>query len=191
MTKVILVGHPGSQHIVPASKYLTNKYLPGFDIRYLNHVGPKENWSKFLAAYFRQLKDDLVIFALDDYLLSGPIDNKMYHQALKEFGDRNVVSVKLCESTMHEHFEYPVTTQYMLWNRIFLINLLDKTKDPWHFEMTGSSLFREIGRDSILPFSPVLKYDVHSCLSVRWAGINFNGVKKEDLDYIKNNKLII
>src|SRR3990167_11287079 len=100
--KVILVGYPGSQFIVPASKYLTNKYLRGFDIRYLNHVGPKENWSKFLAAYFRQLKDDFVIFALDDYLLSGHIDNKMYWQALNEFKDSQVVSVKLCESTMQE-----------------------------------------------------------------------------------------
>ena len=44
--KVIIIGYPGSQHIVPASKYLTGKYLPGFDfhdfLKINNYLGGRK-----------------------------------------------------------------------------------------------------------------------------------------------------
>ncbi|MEK9208161.1 MAG: hypothetical protein AAB922_06765, partial [Patescibacteria group bacterium] len=63
--KVILIGHPDSQHIVKASSYLTHKYLgTGFDIIYLNYEGPVEKWSEYLADYFSKLDDKLIIFVV-------------------------------------------------------------------------------------------------------------------------------
>ena len=186
--KVILIGYPDSQHIVPASRYLASKYLPGFDFHYLNYVGDTKNWATFVGSYMAHFQDELIIFALDDYLISG-FDKEAYKEALKKFEDKQVVCVKLCQSTEVEHRAYPVTTQYTIWRRERLIDLFCATHDPWHFEMTGSTIFNQAGWLSVLPEKAAVKYDVHSCLSKRWEGINWNGVEEEDLEYIKANLL--
>lgn len=190
--KIILIGHPGSQYIVPASRYLINKYMPGFDLHFLNWTGPKEGWSSYLSDYLKELNDELVILALDDYLLSKPYSLWAYREGIDTLkDDKNIACVKLCRTTLEEHLEYPVTTQFMFWKREFLIDLLSKTKDPWHFEITGSQLFRESGMKSVCTRIPAVNYDAHSCLSARWSGINWGDVKQEDIDYIKNNNLIL
>ena len=190
--KVILIGYPGSQFLVPASKYLAQKYLPGFDLHYLNWTGEKDSWSGFVAGYLTGLQDEFVIFALDDYLISDFIDLSLYQEALLQFEkDKKLGCAKLCETTIQEHCDYPVTTQYCIWRREALISLLSKTKDPWHFEMTGSALWREMPWQSVCASNPILKYDVHSALSSRWPGeIKWDGIKEEDIEYIKNNNLI-
>lgn len=189
--KVILVGYPGSQFLVPASKYLAEKYLPGFDFHYLNYKGPKEEWSKFIGLYLTNLQDEFVIFALDDYLINEKIDMPLFQEAILQFEkDKKIGCVKLCETTFEEHCDYPVTTQFTIWRREVLIELLTKTKDPWHFEMTGSALWRERPWHSVCNSRPVIKYNVHSALSSRWSGIKWDGVKQEDIDYINNNNLI-
>lgn len=193
MMKIILAGYPGSQHLVPVSKYLANKYLPGFDFHYLNWEGNKNGWSEFVADYLRGLDDRLIIFALDDYLLNSPINKEIYESALEKFerGYENMACVKLHRCSLEEHLEYPVTTQYTIWNRKMLIRLLNMTKDPWHFEMIGSSIFRALEWNSVHLYpTPALEYNTSSALSPRWQGIKWDGVKQEDIDYIKNNKLI-
>src|SRR3990167_1229695 len=171
--KIILVGYPGSQPIVKASKYLTDKYLPGFDIHWLNWIGGLEGWSNFVANYLAHLDDEKVIFALDDYLISG-FDEDKFKEALKL-----EPCVKLCETTWGEHRGYPVTTQYTIWNRKELIDLLSKTTTPWDFEISGSNLFK--GKSNLLT---CIHYDNHSALSGRWKGVDWSGVKQEDLEII-------
>lgn len=188
--KIILVGYPGSQFIIPASRYLVEKYLPGFDLVFLNYEGEKEGWSNFIREYLKGIRDPYVILALDDYLISDHFNKDLYEASLQGFKDKRIVCIKLCETTWEEHLDYPVTTQYTIWDRHFLISLLSQTKDPWHFEMTGSSIFKQTDRISVCTKEPVIKYDVHSCLSSRWPGIKWDGVKQEDIDYIKNNNLI-
>lgn len=183
--KVILVGHSGSQKIVPASRYLASKYLPGFDFHWLNYIGDTKGWSRFVGTYLAHLQDKYVIFALDDYLISG-FNKGVYDDALTQFKD-GVVAVKLCASTMQEHVEYPVTTQYTIWDREFLVKLLTETGDPWDFEINGSKLFRQWGAQSVVGNVPAIEYNVHSCLSSRWQGVDWKGVKEEDLKYINDN----
>ena len=179
--KVILIGHPGSQFLVPASKYLTGKYLPGFNVQYLNHRGPTEEWSKFLCEQLRFCGGTVVILSLDDYLLSAPIDMEAYEQAMSRFMEDGVRCVKLFECTDDEHLEYPVTTQYTVWDRRFLMKILQQTTDPWDFEMKGSRIF---GSDresvSVKPAIPALKYNTSSALSSRWKGVRLDGLSEED-----------
>ena len=191
MLKVILVGYPGSQFLVPASRYLAQKYLPGFDLHWLNYVGDKDGWSKFIGTYLTNFQDELVIFALDDYLLGGSLNQQVYDYALESFKyDSDVVAVKLFECTSEEHDDYPVTTQYTIWRREKLIELMTLTKDPWHFEITGSNIFEAKGWKSVHLY-PALKYNTSSALSNRWSGVRWDGVSEEDREYIKNNNLII
>jgi len=182
--KIILIGYPGSQCIVPASKYLTSKYLAGFEITYLNYKGGINGWSDYVAGFLKYLQDEYVIFALDDYLVADHIDMQKYNAALTEIGG-DVVCLKLCKSTIEEHIEYPVTTQYCVWNREYLIWLLEQVRSPWQFEINGSKLFNKV-----CLHRPCIDYFCNSSISGRWEGVRFDGLKLEDLNYLKENKLL-
>lgn len=171
--KLILVGYPGSQKVKKASEYLVKKYLP-FDVYWLNYTGKIDSWSAFIADYLETFDDEKIIFALDDYLIRGPIDMIRFDEAL-----RQKPCVKLFECTPDEHAEYPVTTQYTMWNRMELIALLRQTTSPWDFEINGSKLFK--GESVVYP---CLDYDTHSALSARWQGVRTDGLKEEDLQII-------
>lgn len=195
--KVILIGYPGSQCIVPASKYLTNKYLiennnwlPAFDITYLNYKGYINGWAKYVAGFLEYLTDDYVIFALDDYLVAGDIDMAVLNKALEELGG-DVVCIKLCQSTPEEHKEYPVTTQYTIWNREYLMWLLRifQINTPWEFEIVGSRIFANQDTKICL-HRPCMEYFTNSSISGRWEGVRLDGLKEEDINYIKSNGLI-
>ena len=185
--KIILIGYPGSQKIVPASKYLTSKYLPGFDITYLNYKGEIEGWSKYIIGYLGYLTDLKVVMALDDYLVSGPINMEVYREAEESLGGA-LISAKLCECSEQEQEEYPATTQYTIWNREFLIELLSHVDNPWQFELKGSRIMKEIGAQTIL--MSCIPYFTNSSLSGRWEGVNLSGLKEEDINYMKENGLI-
>lgn len=185
--KVILVGYPGSQKIVPVSKYLIGKYFPqdilmwAFDIRYINHTGNTENWASFLSGFLSAIDDRYIIFALDDYLISDYLNIDIFLKAFLEIND-SVPCIKLCNSTKEEHLAYPVTTQYTIWNREYLIGLLSQVKTPWEFELKGSKLF-----DKVCLHRPCIDYFTNSALSSRWEGIRLDGLKEEDIKYIKDH----
>jgi len=184
--KVILVGYPGSQCIVPASKYLTSKYLSGFDITYLNYTGEIDGWASYVADYLKQLTDERIIFALDDYLISEPIRHLKFAEAEAIIHQSNgiVACVKLCNSTKEEHEEYPVTTQYTIWDRKYLIEILSHVYTPWQFEIDGSVWFK---RGKKISFHyPCITYFTNSAISSRWEGIKYDGLKDEDMIAISN-----
>jgi hypothetical protein len=191
--KCVLVGHSGSQCIVPASKYLTGKYLPGFDITYLNYKGPIEGWADYVSGFLQYLTDKHVIFSLDDYLIANYIDTDIYWKCVYEIEksthrNEDVVCIKLCQSTPEEHAEYPVTTQYCIWNREFLIWLLSGVHTPWEFELHGSKIFSTLEKKVLL--RTCIPYFTNSSLSSRWEGVRLDGLKEEDVNYIKSHGLI-
>ena len=185
MMKCVLVGYPGSRKIVNASKYLIAKYLPShFKILHIDYDGPIQFWSKHIIGFLSLLNDEYIIFSLDDYLIADYLDVDKYGDALGEIGG-DVVSIKLCNSTKEEHEEYPVTTQWTIWDREYLISLLAKVQTPWGFEMDGSKLF-----DKKTLHRPCLEYFTNSSVSSRWEGIRLDGLKNEDREYIIKNGLI-
>lgn len=189
--KIILVGYPGSQCIVPSSRYLAGKYFGKYgatstliEFFYLNYTGEVNGWSDYLVDYLSTIDDENIIFTLDDYLISDYIDRGSLESALSEIGG-DVVCVKLCHSTPEEHAEYPVTTQYTIWNREYLISLLKKVNTPWEFEIHGSRMF-----DKKVLHRPCIKYFTNSSISGRWEGINLSGLKQEDITYMQEHGLL-
>lgn len=186
--KIFLIGYPGSGIILNSSKYLVSKYLPDFDVYYANHTGEIEDWAKNLAELLSSFNDRQIILSLDDYLISG-YDSQQYRLAetyIRYHAD--VKAIKLCHSTPEEHKEYPCTTQYTIWDREYLIWLLTQTeipiKTPWEFEINGSKIMKESMQ------VPCIEYYTNSALSSKWEGIDWTGVKEEDLNHLKTNGLI-
>jgi hypothetical protein len=177
--KCILIGHTGSQRIRKASEYLTKKYLPAFKCIYIEYTGDIQGWSKFLIDYLSNLHDEHIIFALDDYLIANYMDMGKF-LSIKMDG---VVCTKLCYANADENESYPVTTQYTLWDRRYLIELLGKIQTPWEFEMQGSEIFKKTKQKAL--FVPCLKYFTNSSLSARWEGVKLDGLSEEDVKVIQ------
>jgi hypothetical protein len=132
--------------------------------------------------------DKYVIFALDDYLVSGYIDMSEYLRAEKWMSVQDLACIKLCYATIEENLEYPVTTQYSLWNRECLMALLKRVLTPWEFEVKGRELIKEqkkqCGHVACIP------YFANSSLSSRWTGVRLDGLKQEDIQTLISNGYI-
>jgi len=181
---IVLVGHEGSRQVRKISEYLTNKYLPKYmKVRYIENDRPVNEWSAFVADYLKTLPDREVILSLDDFLIRNRMNSREFTTAWSMV--KKGCCVKLCPTAEQEHIEYPVTCQYTLWNREDLIALLEQTTSPWDFETNGSKLYKG---ESLV--HTCLDYDNHSALSSRWKGIKLDGIKEEDINYIKTHGFI-
>ena len=178
--KLLLIGYPGSQKIRKATEYLIKKYLP-FDITYLNYQGEIKDWSKAVSNLLKSIDDKYIILALDDYLLNAPINKAIFKRALQALGTYQ--NVKLCDCTGEEQEQYPVTTQYTIWDREILIEILGQTTTPWDFEMNGSRIFKEKGYKANK--MPALSYYTNSSLSKRWEGVRLDGLNEEDINKVQ------
>lgn len=200
--KIILSGYEGSKKILTASSWLVNKYLPDFDVYWLNYgkFGGKlfcgsyvslkdeqisvDSWSEDIREFLKSIDDEFIIFALDDYLISTPINVGLYN--LIDFEDQ--VEINLCSASKPEDTDYSVTTQYSIWKRTFLIEVLEQVNTPWEFEIIGSKYMNGLGLKT--SYVPALTYPEHSSLSSRWSGIRTEGVKTEDIEWLTNNKYL-
>ena len=193
--RILLIGYPGSCKILKASKFLIDKYLPShFDISYHEYGGEIDGWATYVSTLLFSITDNHVILSLDDYLMAGPVDMEKYRVSEREIcGNENIVCVKLCKSTEQEHYEYPVTTQYCIWDREFLIGLLSQVKTPWEFEIEGSKIFKShekhFQRKSVL--RTCMNYYANSSISSKWPGINFEGLSSEDIKILTTRGYII
>jgi hypothetical protein len=194
--KLILVGYPGSQKIRKASEYLINKYMPGFEMHWLNYRGDIDGWSEFVASHLRSINDKHIVFALDDYLLAAPLDQEKFDLLLANMDD-DVVCARLCDSSFYTEKEiegelirvgydvYTCTTQYCIWDREALINVLEQVNTPWEFELEGSGFMNRIDYRVIGTEPPALIYNTNSALSNRWEGVDLKCLNEEDTKKVK------
>lgn len=177
--KIYLIGQC---KLKPALKYLLSKYVPKqFKIIFLEYQGPIENWSSYLAGELEKETDKNIILGLDDFLICDHVDMQEYERISKEM-DKAVLA-KLCFSTEDENSSYPVSAQYTLWDREYLISLLRQTTDPWNFEIKGNKLFKKSGKTAV--FAKVFNYYTNSALSSRWEGIRLNQLNEEDVKEVQ------
>lgn len=202
---IVLAGHEGSKKILAASSALIDKYVPQeFDIHFLNfgaydgtlirgeyvqldtvQQGGASQWSAYIARYLESLPDKFIVFALDDYLMSGEVNLAIYHHILNHMENRKVICGRLCGSSFYpagqrrmlckdvfalKHtVEYSATTQYCIWRRKELIELLKATTDPWDFEINGSKMLNQSKYKVVATEDPAFHYPESSSLSTRWG----------------------
>jgi hypothetical protein len=131
------------------------------------------------------------VFALDDYLLAKPLDTSRFQMLLDNM-DENVMCARLCDSSFYKDKEvygelikvgieaYTCTTQYCIWDREALINVLEQVGTPWEFEIHGSEFMNRIAYDVIGTVTPALEYNTNSSLSPKWEGIDLKGLSEKD-----------
>lgn len=219
--KVCLVGYEGSKKIISASSYLVDKYLPKeFDVYFLNYgkyngdiirgsyveldteqKGGSNSWSKYIIEYLSSLKDEFIIFSLDDYLLGKHLDVSEFNTILDEMkNDPLIGSSKLGISPTYRTNDYDTysgnlfllkktagysaTTQYNIWDRKFLIEVLSQISSPWQFEGEGSSyISNQTDRKVIGSLNMPLRYPEPSSLSSRHPGqVNVFGNRISDIE---------
>lgn len=194
--KIILVGYPGSRKVRDASKYLVDKYMSGFEQHWVEHTGETWAWASVVADYLRKLDDKHVIFTLDDYLLASPLDTSRFQMLLDNMDDDKVCA-RLCDSSFYKektvHGElievgvddYTCTTQYCIWDREALINVLEQVGTPWEFELDGTAFMNRISYQTIGTVTPALVYNTNSSLSAKWEGVDLKGVREEDIKKVQ------
>lgn len=162
--------------------------------------GGKNSWSKYLHDYIKGLNDKYVILGMDDHLIGHPVNMDSYNELLKSIKD-DIKCIRLSDCnfydredydlsgnimTLHAGIKYLITGQYALWERNELLRILERTKDVWDFESTGSSIFTGT---VIAHRNPPFKYDDRSALS-GGREVSLNGVCQEDLDFLEKECLI-
>lgn len=165
-----------------------------------------QNWSRYLKEYLTGLNDKFIILGMDDMLLSSSIDLTQYYDKLLSYITMadNIVCAKLCTSDFHKPEEYEMIDkevmvlnpnalysavgQYALWNREFLIWLLEQTTDPFSFEGEGSKIINASGKKIIGTKKATIPYPDRSSMSRSWPGkIKVVGNPKKDIDYLLEN----
>lgn len=230
-----MAGSKKSKKIIGPSSYLVNKYIPsGFEVNFINYgkyngkiyganykkitnfrFGGVKNWGKYLANFFKNISDDLLIFSLDDFFISKPFDVDRFISIKKIIeSDIKIANAQLSITSQQRNKEYYVennncflyprennysaTCQWTLWRKSSLIDILENISDPWDFEINGSILLNNSGLKTLISDPPVIFYPSNSALSERNKGmVSVFGNKEEDikelikLNLIKSQNLIL
>ena len=233
--KVFLVGHRGSKKILKASSFLARKYLPkDFEINYLNfgkydlknlngcnyikmgnfRKGGLESWSSYILNILKDIKDEYIIFSLDDYLLSKDLNIKNFNYLLENLKQNiKYISAELSISPEEKYdqnnienqiyiypdnYSFSVNTQWRIWKREFLLEVLKETTHPWSFEIDGSKYLNDSNYSSITHSLSVLNYPEISSISNRNKNkISVLGNQYADienlikLEYLKKEQLVL
>lgn len=149
----------------------------GIDIECPLRMPQGSTWSENLMALLNQIKDDYVLFMLDDFWLKTKVDIEQLNRCEKiinndpdvgficliyqqEPSTKNPISVNYPILIEYgRNTPYRVTTQAGLWRRDYLLSLLRKHESAWWFEMFGSKRSKRINLKSYVVRDSVFFYD--------------------------------
>lgn len=180
-----------TKHIIPAQKWLFNKYV-GVEPIYLDvENNDINNWGKKVASMLPN--DEYIIFGLDDYL---PIDYldisklkdaedivKMIDYERFELGwgaSRKKGFVNYSSHLVYgETTPYKVSCQFSIWKTSALKRELNACTTPWNFEVKGTCKAACFEK-------PVLRWIEESALSNRQPNkVNILGLKSSDVNKLQ------
>lgn len=196
-----------SKHIIPAQKYLFDKYV-NLEPEYIDMGDkPLSDWCQNVLIGLEHVWESEIIWGLDDYLPTGKCDLfKLYPVHTSLFRDDiewdRLAIGRGCSRTKNtidrgdyveytDESPYRVSCQFSLWQTDSLRKVLHQVNGtPWQFEKKG------ICKTFALK-DPAFRWIEESALSGRWPGkVNVNGLPREDVDtlvklrYIKREDLI-
>jgi hypothetical protein len=176
-------------------------------------------WSYKIRQALTDIDDPFVVLALDDFLLARPLEIKNYENLLSAItNDSDIVCAHLSispERQQNSHFvhskntlgifelpkdsPYLISTQYSIWRREYLLQILDKVRTPWEFEVFGTGIVsKDQNAKVVQSFPPALAYPEPSALSARSPGLvsvlgnNVSDILELiEMGHLEINKLIL
>jgi len=120
--------------------------------------GGASKWTRYIHNFLKDVESDTIIFSIDDYLLCTPPNLKMIEFATnflrknKKVGrfdltfdsqiEGNILPIKNIKKynigVKHPKAPYRISTQPAIWDRNFLLGILDHDWSPWDFELRGT-----------------------------------------------------
>ena len=170
--------------------------------------GGADTWGKYLSKYFEKIDDEFLIFGLDDYFISKNLNQDSFEKVLKAIkSSEKIANVQLSFSSnqinknyltkenniqyLNKDSNYSAITQWSIWRRSVLINILKNIKSPWEFELEGSKILNRLNLNTVVTDPPALIYPDASALSSRnKTKVSVLGIKKNDIDELLKQKLV-
>lgn len=168
---------------------------PQLDIRCpLSHESIYTNWSKRLIKLLKKIDSEFVLFMLDDFWITEPVDTnainriKSYMENDKQMGfvclkNEGGKKNKIPETSRRINCKYPelvqclsrepfrITTQAGIWRRKYLIKILRSHESAWYFE-TRATWRSKFYKSKIYDIKrTAIKYPVGGFL---WGGKCYN-----------------
>jgi len=206
-------------YILKPYAWLMDKYLPEItDINILGYsVFPElpykydcvsleeiqvtlDTWTRNLYNYFQHVRDEFVVFTLEDLLPIRSINYAVFNTAFQymqdnekvgryELGtghcwhkDINYVDIDNIYEYGYNSL-YRISTQTAIWRTEYLLEYLNHDWSPWQFEVEGSKIAQTDGKVVIATEKNYALEWVHSALSSKYPDmINVQGIKHEDVE---------
>jgi hypothetical protein len=166
-------------------------------------------WSRQLHLSITKLvHGDLFILGLDDYLLSKRVNEFAYRKLMSHIlENKECVGAKLGLWTSYDlnttdpiddglyrvaqGAPWPITTQFTIWKKDFILDYLKKIDTPWEFELKGSNYLNKQSQYIIGSYDPALSYPEPSALSMRHPKrVSVFANQDRDIDFGVENGLI-
>lgn len=126
-------------------------------INLINYCVNKEkdySWSERLYLNLQKIKTDYVLFTLEDFYFENEIDNEEVEKLIKKISKiKNFGCLYLMDLLpnfpcyydkkselfkIHKFVSFRVNATCAIWNRKYLMRLLNAKEDPWEFELGAS-----------------------------------------------------
>lgn len=202
--RIILPGYEGTKKILSANSFLLKKYMPNFDVYFLNYgdfngklycgkyvkldeeqFGGKKAWTKYVIKYLESVNDNLIIFADGDFFVNQPYNKVEYEKLLEDMKSHKIGFM----SSGVDSKRFSRMASYAIWNREFLLEVLKNSKcnSIWRFESRGARYVDLINKEkNIIAWREVVCYDTHSSLAYRRnpRKVAVGGVAREDIEFL-------
>lgn len=195
---------------------VTKSKLHNFNFRSFGYFNSsKKYWSANLSSILKTINDEYILLGLDDFFLSKKLNAENFLYLFKQLtSNSKYISAELTLSPMEKLLDrnlkqkkiyvYPksygfsINTQWRIWNRSYLISLLEKTTDAWNFEVLGSNILNNSNYKSISSYQYVLDYPEISAVTQRNKGkVSVFANQYKDIEeminlgYLKKSELIL
>jgi len=169
-----------------------------------------KGWTNYLIKYFSKIKDENIIFGLDDFLIARPINFKVLENCFlavsPEIGridlqpmqyarkkylfkfHKKINGVNFYELKKYYFWEqtYGISAAFSIWNRKWFLKYLEKNMSPWEWELKSSKKVRFDKKKILCSWDQFAIKKVEMLSDGAWPGfLNTNGLRKADISSIK------
>jgi hypothetical protein len=175
-------------------------------------VNGANGWSNYLRSYFEQIEPKYIIFGIDDFMISRPVDlhalaaarkvieipevgrvdlQPLYYARPKNFFSPfleidDIEFVKLRSKSRRQGEKlYRIAGAFSIWKKDWFLNYLHPNWSPWQWEITGSKLSEADGYE-VVGGKNRFAIKKSELLSQQWPNIiNTLGIREEDVQEMR------